>query len=144
MVPTLALSIGDELFVARLRWDLAPRSCERLSALLPYRGEVVHARWSGEALWSPLDSVWRRESSLVQENATQCPKPGEILLYAGEHSEPELLIPYGACRFASQAGPLKGNPVLFIEECGARLDGLGADILRRGALKLSLSISPRL
>jgi len=144
MVPTLALSIGDESFVARLRWDLAPRSCERLLALLPYKGEVVHARWSGEALWSPLALVWRREPFLVQENATQCPKPGEILLYAGELSEPELLIPYGACRFASQAGPLEGNPVLFIEECAARLDGLSADILRRGTLKLTLSISPRL
>ena len=141
MVPTLALSIGDELFVTRLRWDLAPRSCERLLALLPYRGEVIHARWSGEALWSPLGVAWPRESVLVPENATHCPNPGDILLYAGEISEPELLIPYGVCRFASKAGPLQGNPVLSIEEHTVRLPGLGADILRRGAMKLTVSLS---
>lgn len=140
MVHAFDLSIADELFVARLQWDLAPQSCERLSALLPYRGEAIHARWSGEAMWSPLGSAWPGESFLDQENSTHCPKPGEILLYAGELSEPELLIPYGACRFASKAGALHGNPVLLIEEC-TRLVGLGADVLRRGALKLGISLA---
>jgi hypothetical protein len=141
MVLALNVSIADELFVARLRWDLAPLSCERLLSLLPYRGEVVHARWSGEAVWSPLGPAWPQEEFLVEENATQCPKPGEILLYAGELSEPELLIPYGACRFASKAGPLRGNPVLLIEERTAELAALGVDVLRRGALKLNISRS---
>jgi hypothetical protein len=31
--------------------------------LLPYRGEAVHARWSGEAMWSPLGRTlwWQTE-----------------------------------------------------------------------------------
>ena len=89
----------------------------------------------------PLGPAWPRELLLAQENATQCPKPGEILLYAGDLSEPELLIPYGACRFASKAGPLHGNPVLLVEERTAQLAALGVEVLRRGAMKLSISRS---
>ncbi len=143
MISALDLTLGDELFPARLRWDLAPHSCEELLALLPYRGEVVHARWSGEAVWSPLGSAWPRDSFLARENSTQRPKIGELLLYAGELSEPELLIPYGVCCFASKAGRLDGNPVLTIEERLDRLAGIGNDILRRGALKLCLQVANR-
>jgi Protein of unknown function (DUF3830) len=144
MVETLDLVIGGEPFVARLRWDLAPQSCQRLLALLPYSGEVVHARWSGEAMWSPLGPAWPRGEILAPENATQYPKPGEILLYADELSEPELLIPYGSCRFASKEGTLEGNPVLVVEKDLARLAQPGADTLRRGAQKVSMSVSPGL
>ena len=143
MVATLDLILGNELFPARLRWDLAPQSCERLLELLPYRGEVVHARWSGEAVWSPLGPAWPRDSFLAKENAIQRPGPGEILLYAGELSEPELLIPYGVCCFASKAGALDGNPVLAIEERLERLAEIGVDILRRGALTLDVKVSNR-
>jgi hypothetical protein len=41
------------------------------------------------------------------ENATSDPAPGELLLYPGAISETELLLPYGSCAFASNAGLLR-------------------------------------
>jgi hypothetical protein len=73
---------------------------------------------------------------LAPENAIAYPSRGEILLYGGELSEPELLFPYGPTRFASMAGPLAGNPVLMIEDRLARLAELGSQILWRGAVEL--------
>jgi hypothetical protein len=93
-------------------------------------------------MWSPLGSGWPQGEILAAENATQYPLPGEILLYAGELSEPEWLIPYGACRFASKDGALEGNPVLLIEQDLDRLAALGTDTLRRGARKRRISVAP--
>lgn len=138
---TLIVTFGVEQFSARLQRDRAPRSCELLLALLPYSGNVIHARWSGEALWSPLAKVWAPNLILPLENSSTLPRPGEILLYAGERSEPELLIPYGTSRFASKAGPLEGNPVLMIEDRLERIAELGRDALWRGAMSFSIEVS---
>lgn len=105
---------------------------------MPYTGEVIHARWSGEAIWSPLSSVWPQGSVLPLESPTFAPSPGEILLFAGEQSEPELLIAYGPTRFACQAGPLTGNLVLTIDDRLPRLAELGREILWRGALRMRI------
>jgi hypothetical protein len=135
-LPAIRMTIGGEIFHAGLRYDLAPRSCDRLVSLLPYQGSLIHARWSGQSCWSPLASVWPVGERLAPENAIAYPSRGEILLYGGELSEPELLIPYGPSRFASMAGPLAGNPVLLIEDRLARLAELGNQILWRGAVDL--------
>jgi hypothetical protein len=135
-LPAIRMTIGGEIFHAGLRYDLAPRSCDRLVSLLPYQGSLIHARWSGQSCWSPLASVWPVGERLAPENAIAYPSRGEILLYGGELSEPELLIPYGPSHFASMAGPLAGNPVLLIEDRLARLAELGNQILWRGAVDL--------
>ena len=134
----LDISIGGRLFAARLQWDLTPQSCERLTGMLPFRGNVIHARWSGEAIWSPLSAIWPNASTLEPEHATGYPKPGEVLLFADRRSEPELLIPYGETRFASKAGPLEGNPVLLIQENLAWLVECGREILMHGAMELRI------
>jgi len=139
---TLTVKIGAESFTARLRPDLAPRSCERLLGLLPYSGKVIHGRWSGEALWSPLAAVMPQDVILPRENPRNHAAPGEILLYAGEVSEPELLIVYGASRFACKAGPLEGNPVLVIEDRLERLAQLGREVLWGGAMELHIESQP--
>ena len=36
---------------------LAPRTCERFAAMLPYRERLIHVRWSGEGCWIPLGSL---------------------------------------------------------------------------------------
>lgn len=135
---TLHISIGGRLFAARLQWDLAPQSCKRLTAMLPFRGGVIHARYSGEAIWSPLSTVWPNALTLEREHATGHPEPGEVLLFADRRSEPELLIPYGATRFASKAGPLEGNPVLLIQEDLPQLVECGREILMHGAMELRI------
>lgn len=103
---------------------------------MPYRGELIHARWSGEALWSPLAAVWPSGLLLPPESATGSPSPGQLLLFAGEGSEPEILIACGSCHFASGKGPLAGNPVLTIDDNLARLAELGRRILWHGAMEL--------
>jgi Protein of unknown function (DUF3830) len=137
-LPAIRMIIGGEIFAARLRNDLAPRSCSRLVQLLPYRGELIHAQWSGQSCWAPLTPSWPPGELLAPEGAIAYPAPGEILLYGGDLSEPELLIPYGPTRFASMAGPLAGNPVLKIDDRLTRLAELGRQILRRGGVDLRI------
>jgi hypothetical protein len=134
----LDLEIGATRFSAALRRDLAPHSCERLMSLLPYHGTVIHARWSGEALWSPLGSAWAAGQYIPPENATCEPQAGQVLLYAGDLSEPELLIPYGTARFACKAGSLDGNPVLTIDEALSALAEIGRHVLWKGAVDFKI------
>jgi hypothetical protein len=139
---TLKFSIGAEHFTARLRRDLAPRSCDYLLGLLPYLGWAIHARWSGEALWAPLEAVVPPDLVLPSESAIADPVPGQVLLYAGERSVPELFIPYGDNRFACKDGVLEGNPVLSIEDRLERIAGLGREVLWKGAMELRIEVSP--
>jgi hypothetical protein len=139
---TLILSIGTARFTARLRRDLAPRSCAYLLSVLPYVGQVIHARWSGEALWAPLTAVVPPDLVLPRESATTDPVPGQVLLYAGERSVPELFIPYGINRFACKDGPLEGNRVLTFEGGSQALTELGLEVLWKGARELRIEVSP--
>jgi hypothetical protein len=134
----LQVSIGGRLFAGQLQWDLAPLSCRRLTQMLPLSGQVVHARWSGEAIWLPLGTNWPDGSILGPESATALPDPGEVLLFAGPGSEPELLVAYGATRFACKAGPLEGNRVLLIQDNLSQLAECGREILLRGAMELRI------
>ena len=139
---TLNFSIGTGRFTARLRRDLAPRSCEYLLGLLPYVGQAIHARWSGEALWAPLTDVVPAGLVLPRESATADPVPGQVLLYAGERSVPELYIPYGVNHFACKHGPLEGNLVLTLEDGVQRLAEIGPEVLWKGARELRIEVSP--
>lgn len=137
-VPRFIITFGTELFPARLLCGTASASYAYLKAMLPYSGSVIHARWSGEAIWSPLEKVAPPGAILPPENPDWTPEPGMILLYAGASSEPELLIPYGPCRFACKAGPLGGNPLLSIEHGLTRIAELGREILWRGAMPFAM------
>lgn len=140
--PRLTVTLGSEHFPARLRPELAPRSCTWLLGRLPYAGKAIHSRWSGEAIWSPLGAAAPAHLRLPPEHATGDPLPGEILLYAGEVSEPELLLAYGVSRFACKAGPLAGNPVLAIEDRLERLSARGRDVLWGGAMEFRIEVNP--
>ena len=71
---------------------------------------------------------------------SHAPRPGQILLYAGDLSEPELLVPYGVARFACVDGALAGNPVLTIGDRLERLAELGREILWGGAKDLRIEV----
>jgi hypothetical protein len=126
----LRITAGPFAFTARLEHALAPRTCERFAAMLPYRERLIHARWSGEACWIPLGGL---DLGVGYENATSHPAPGQILLYPGGVSETEILLAYGAVRFASKAGQLAGNPFLTIVDGLDRLRPLGELTLWQGA-----------
>ena len=135
------VSLGPTRFRARVESAQALASCRALIGLLPYCGTVLHARWSGEAVWSPLGAAWPGNATLPQENATGQPRPGQLLLYAGHQSEPEILLAYGETRFAGNSGPLLGNPVLTILERLDELARVGRSILESGASTLRIELA---
>ena len=126
----LRITAGPFTFLARLERALAPRSCDRFEAMLPYRERIIHVRWSGEACWIPLGTL---DLELGYENATSYPAPGQILLHPGGVSETEILIAYGAVRFASKVGQLAGNHFLTVVEGHDQLRPLGELTLWHGA-----------
>jgi hypothetical protein len=126
----IRITAGPFAFGARLEREVAPRTCERFLAMLPYRERIIHVRWSGEACWIPLGGL---DLGLGPENATSYPAPGQILLYPGGVSETEILIAYGAVQFASKAGQLAGNHFLTIVDGLDRLRPLGELTLWQGA-----------
>jgi Protein of unknown function (DUF3830) len=126
----LRITAGPFSFVARLEDAAAPRTCARFAALLPYRQRIIHVRWSGEACWIPLGAL---DLGLGYENHTSYPAPGQVLLYPGGISETEILLAYGAVRFASKVGGLAGNHFLTVVEGNENLAGLGKKVLWEGA-----------
>ena len=130
MSELLRVTAGPHTFLARLERAGAPQSCARFEAVLPYRERIIHVRWSGEACWIPLGEY---DFGVGFENPTSYPAPGQILLYPGGISETEILLGYGACRFASKAGQLAGNHFLTIVEGLENLRALGELTLWQGA-----------
>jgi hypothetical protein len=129
-VEKLRITAGPFQFTARFETAGAPRTCARFQELLPYRQRIIHARWSGEACWIPLGTL---NLDLGYENHTSYPAPGQILLYPGGISETEILLPYGAVRFAAKVGQLAGNHFLTIQHGCENLRKLGELVLWEGA-----------
>jgi hypothetical protein len=101
--------------------------------MLPYRQQLIHVRWSGEACWIPLGDF---QLPVGAENATSYPAPGEVLFYPGGFSETEILLPYGPTCFASKMGQPAGNHFLTIIEGKEHLQGLGTLVLWHGAQEI--------
>src|SRR6185437_20746 len=130
------ITAGPFAFTARFERTAAPATCARFEKLLPYRERLIHVRWSGEACWIPLGAL---DLGLGYENATSFPAPGQILLYPGGISETEILLAYGAVRFASKVGQLAGNHFLTIEQGNENLAALGRLVLWEGAQDIAFT-----
>jgi len=126
----IRITAASFVFAAQFERAAAPLTCARFESLLPYRQRIIHVRWSGEACWIPLGQL---DFGIDHENATSYPAPGQVLLYPGGVSETEILIAYGAVRFASKAGQLAGNHFLTIVEGAEQLRALGELTLWHGA-----------
>jgi hypothetical protein len=50
----LTVRIGSTSFTATLDHERAPQTAAAFLARLPFEGQLVQARWSGEAGWVPL------------------------------------------------------------------------------------------
>lgn len=127
---SIKITAGPYTFRARFEDALAPRTCARFRALLPYRESIIHVRWSGEACWIPLGDL---NLGLGYENHTSFPAPGQVILYPGGISETEILLAYGGVRFASKVGQLAGNHFLTVTEGMEDLLPLGRLTLLKGA-----------
>lgn len=128
----LKLTVGDLTFLAELHDDRAPQTVAVVKKLLPLRDKVIHARWSGEAVWVPFGDGYELDVD-GYENATCHPSAGEILIYKGGASEVEILIPYGNAKFSSKAGDLPGNHFATIVEGRDQLPAIGQKVLWEGA-----------
>jgi hypothetical protein len=126
----VVITSGSFSFAARFETEAAPLTCEAFLKLLPFTNRLVHVRWSGEAVWVPLGDL---ALGVPAENATSYPSPGQVILYPGGVSETELLIGYGATRFASKAGQLAGNHFLTIVSGIEQLRAIGVAALWNGA-----------
>src|SRR5436853_6109949 len=107
----LKIAAGPYTFDARLETEAAPKTCAAFLKHMPFKSQVVHVRWSGEAVWIPLGNL---DFGVGYENHTSYPAPGQIILYPGGISETEILLAYGAVRFASKMGQLAGNHFITI------------------------------
>ena len=97
----VTITIGAFTLTARFETEAAPKTCAVFRSMLPLEGQLLHVRWSGQAVWLPMGDL---SLQMPPENATSYPAVGDIVIYPGGISETEILIPYGAVRFASRAG----------------------------------------
>jgi hypothetical protein len=134
-MPDVVITAGGFRFDAKFETAAAPRTCELFRTLLPFRDNLVHVRWSGEAMWVPMGE---RHLAVPPENATSYPRPGEVILYPGGVSETEVLIAYGYTNFASKAGQLAGNHFLTIVSGLDRIAELGKATLWKGAHPITI------
>jgi hypothetical protein len=127
---TIRITIGDLVLTGVLEQERAPLTCAAFLKLLPLRGQLIQARWSGEAAWVPLGDL---DVGVGDENSLHRPQPGQLLLYPAGESETEILFPYGFTAFAAKCGPLSGNYFLTIAE---PLQEVGRRVLWEGAQEI--------
>lgn len=125
----MIIDIDGHEFEAVLETSNSPQTCEIFQKNMPFTGEVVHVRWSGEGMWIPLGDA---DFSVDYEDATSYPSPGQILLYPKGKSETEILIAYGCVQFASKAGTLAGNHFATITSDLDKLRDIGVSTLWEG------------
>ena len=132
----LQLTIGEIRFDAALLESEAPQTCAAFLNKLPIEGQVIHARWSGEAVWFPMDHI---NLEVELENATSHPSKGDLLYYPGMISEKEMLIPYGSSAFGSKVGQLQGNHFAKIVGGVDNLVEMGKKVLWDGAQRIRIT-----
>lgn len=129
------ITVGPLTFTARFEDERAPETCAAFRARLPFESDLIQARWSGEAAWSPLGSL---SLGVPPENATSHPSRGDILFYQAAASESEILFPYGSTCFASKVGQLAGNHMLTLTSGHELLPELGRLVLWEGAQRIRI------
>jgi hypothetical protein len=133
----LIITAGDYSFEARLESARAPATVAAFRRHLPFAGQLVHVRWSGEGVWIPLGDM---DFGVGFENHTSFPSRGDILLYPGGISETEIILAYGGVHFKSRMGQLAGNHFITITSNHADLSKLGNDVLWKGAQPIEIRL----
>jgi len=137
-VKKILIESGEFRFVSMLEEQRAPQTCARFLTLLPYRQQVIHSRWSGEAVWIPLGDF---DLGVGFENHTTHGSRGDLLFYPGGYSETEFLFVYGSSSFGAKMGPLAGNHILTMLQGHEQLEAFGKKVLWEGAQDIVFSLS---
>ncbi len=132
----MKIKIEQHVFCAEFEDAKSPMTCQAFRRAMPFSGEIVHVRWSGEGVWIPLAAM---DFAVGYEDATSYPAPGQILLYPKGKSETEILIAYGCVQFASKAGVLAGNHFATITSDLDVLRQMGVDTLWSGKKSIVFS-----
>jgi hypothetical protein len=133
------LEAEDTEFSGELHTEAAPESVDALREITTLESELLHVRWSGNAVWIEIDEVDLPD--LPRENHTVYPSRGDVLLYPGYRNVQEILISCGPTCFKSQAGELAGNHVATLNATPAELTALEDRTLYDGALSCTLDVS---
>jgi len=134
----LKITAGPFVFDAVLETEKAPQTCKAFIERLPFEGQIVHVRWSGEGVWVPLGDY---NFGVGYENHTSHPAPGHIILYPGGISETEILLAYGGVDFSSKMGQLAGNHFITITSNLENLAVLGNKTLWEGAQQILFELA---
>ena len=134
----LIVKAGGFTFGGHFETADAPETCAVFRKLLPYSGQIVHVRWSGEGVWIPLGET---QFGVGYENHSSHPAPGHIILYPGGISETEILLAYGGVDFSSKMGQLAGNHFITLTEGLENLKTLGNAVLWKGAHDISFELA---
>jgi hypothetical protein len=134
----LKITAGPFVFDAVLETEKAPQTCKAFIERLPFEGQVVHVRWSGEGVWVPLGDY---NFGVGYENHTSHPAPGHIILYPGGISETEILLAYGGVDFSSKMGQLAGNHFITVTSNLENLAVLGNKTLWEGAQQIRFELT---
>jgi Protein of unknown function (DUF3830) len=126
----MIIEIDGQKFDAVFEEKKSPKTCDAFRKVMPFVGQVVHVRWSGEGVWIPLGDM---DFCVGYEDATSYPAPGQVLLYPKGKSETEILIAYGSVKFASKAGVLAGNHFATITSDLDKLREIGVSTLWEGS-----------
>lgn len=126
----LTVTAAGFTFAGRFETAAAPKTVAAFRARMPFVGQIVHVRWSGEGVWVPLGDT---DFGIGYENHTSHPAPGHILLYPGGISETEVLLAYGGVDFSSKMGQLAGNHFITLTDGLENLPELGRRVLWEGA-----------
>jgi len=134
----IKITAGPFAFDAVLETEKAPETCKAFLARMPFAGQIVHVRWSGEGVWIPLGDL---SFGVGYENHTSHPAPGHILLYPGGISETEILLAYGGVDFSSKMGQLAGNHFITLTSNLDKLPELGRKVLWEGAQDIRFGVA---
>ncbi len=127
---SLVIHAGGFVFTGHFETARAPQTVAAFCRQMPYLGQLVHVRWSGEGVWIPLGET---DFGVGYENHTSHPAPGHIILYPGGISETEILLAYGGVAFSSKMGQLAGNHFITLTGGLENLATLGNKVLWEGA-----------
>lgn len=145
-VEAIEIQIGDDVFIADLLWEKAPRTTAAIVSILPYEGITYHQFWSGQGLQVHDDvlkqmkmdhGLWPTDNFPdYGENPSIFGSPGEVGFYVIGHG---LFLTYGKARFY---GPPEGvEPTYIFAKINDNLERffeLGRHIGRHGQQVIKL------
>jgi len=117
-------------------WDAAPVTCEAFSKLLPFTRTFLHARVSGQEIWTDDAPAL----DIIQENASVFTLPGEVVFGPSKPVRVKTAncigIYYGEGR-GLDAANIFGR---VVEEDGEVLRAVGEEIWKGGGMEMRFEI----